>query len=57
MKIRPHSSKIIVNFPDVELQEAWSPAQLIALFSHKPDYFDQVSYPMIFLTIKIDSHA
>eukprot|EP00088_Acartia_fossae_P002359 TRINITY_DN10953_c0_g1_i4.p1 TRINITY_DN10953_c0_g1~~TRINITY_DN10953_c0_g1_i4.p1 ORF type:complete len:380 (+),score=45.09 TRINITY_DN10953_c0_g1_i4:63-1202(+) len=44
MKIRPHSSKIIVNFPDVELQEAWSPAQLMALFSHKPDYFDQVDH-------------
>jgi mevalonate kinase len=42
MRIRPHGSKIIVNFPDVELQEAWAPIQLQNLFQHKPDFFDQV---------------
>jgi len=42
MRIRPHTSKIIINFPDVELQEAWSPCQLEKLFQFKPDFFDQV---------------
>ena len=42
MLLRPLGSKIIVNFPDVELQEAWAPNQLEQLFQHKPDFFDQV---------------
>jgi len=44
MKIRPHSSKIVVNFPDVDLQEAWSQQQLTILFQHRPDYYDQVDH-------------
>ena len=44
MRIRPHTSKIIINFPDVELQEAWSPCQLEKLFQFKPDFFDQVIF-------------
>ena len=44
MKIRPHSSKIVVNFPDVDLQEAWSQQQLTILFQHRPDYYDQVPH-------------
>ena len=36
MRIKPHKSRILVNFPDVGLKESWSPEQLNNLFQHKP---------------------
>ncbi|XP_023326671.1 mevalonate kinase [Eurytemora carolleeae] len=37
MRIKPHKSRILVNFPDVGLKESWSPEQLKTLFQHKPN--------------------
>ena len=37
MRIKPHKSRILVNFPDVGLKESWSPDQLKNLFQHKPN--------------------
>ena len=37
MRIKPHKSRILVNFPDVGLKESWSPDQLMNLFQHKPN--------------------
>jgi len=36
MTIKPHSTHIVVNFPDVGLSDCWTPEQLKELFKHKP---------------------
>jgi len=36
MRIKPHKSRVLVNFPDVGLKESWEPAQLRELFKNKP---------------------
>jgi len=36
MRLRPHEDCVLVNFPDVDIQESWSLAELKDLFRHKP---------------------
>ena len=51
MEIKPHKSRILVNFPDIELFVSWKPEQLKGLFRNKPtervhdvhhSYLDQI---------------
>jgi hypothetical protein len=36
MRIKPHESHVVVNFPDVGLADSWSLDQLRSLFSPRP---------------------